>query len=108
MDFRLPKDRLQTMKRELERRLKAIDADLRIELDHDSSERAVQVENDEVLRGMQVEAAEQMAAIDAALLRIERGTYGTCPRCDGPVGEKRLDALPYAALCIECSKAASG
>lgn len=94
MDFRLPTDRLQTMKRELEKRLTAIDADLRIELDHDSSERAIQVENDEVLRGMQVEAAEQVTAIDAALVRIERGTYGTCPRCKGPVGEKRLEALP--------------
>jgi DnaK suppressor protein len=42
-----------------------------------------------------------LAAIDAALGRIEDGTYGTCVRCGRPIGEERLEAKPYAALCIE-------
>jgi DnaK suppressor protein len=38
----------------------------------------------------------------AALRRIQEGTYGTCIRCDGEIGVKRLNALPWAAYCLEC------
>jgi DnaK suppressor protein len=48
------------------------------------------------------ENSEQLlAAIDAALKRIEDGTYGTCARCGKPIPEERLEAKPYATLCIE-------
>ena len=42
-----------------------------------------------------------LSEIDAALQRIEAGTFGTCQACGGPVGEERLEALPWATLCIE-------
>jgi DnaK suppressor protein len=42
--------------------------------------------------------------IDAALARIDDGTYGRCLRCGEPIGEKRLEAMPYATLCIECKR----
>ena len=42
-----------------------------------------------------------LAAIDAALKRIDDGTYGTCARCGKPIPEERLEAKPYASLCIE-------
>lgn len=42
-----------------------------------------------------------LSEIDAALQRIEAGTFGTCKACGGPVGEERLEALPWATLCIE-------
>jgi RNA polymerase-binding protein DksA len=42
-----------------------------------------------------------LSEIDAALERIEAGTFGTCQACGGPVGDERLDALPWATLCIE-------
>ena len=45
-----------------------------------------------------------LAAIDAALRRIEEGTYGTCQRCGRPIAPERLEALPYAELCIECKR----
>lgn len=45
-----------------------------------------------------------LAAIDGALERIEAGTYGTCVRCGKPIAEERLEALPYAELCIECKR----
>jgi DnaK suppressor protein len=45
-----------------------------------------------------------LAAIDAALKRIEDGTYGTCKRCGRPIGEDRLEAVPWAELCIECKR----
>jgi RNA polymerase-binding protein DksA len=42
-----------------------------------------------------------LAYIDAALARIEAGTYGICTRCGKPIGEERLEALPWATLCID-------
>ncbi|HEY7692423.1 MAG TPA: TraR/DksA C4-type zinc finger protein [Gaiellaceae bacterium] len=39
--------------------------------------------------------------IDAALARIDDGTFGTCRICGKPIGSERLEALPWATLCIE-------
>ena len=43
-----------------------------------------------------------LAQIDAALERIEQGTYGVCARCGQPIDPERLEARPYAAYCITC------
>jgi DnaK suppressor protein len=45
--------------------------------------------------------ARVLAAIDAALGRIEDGTYGTCERCGNAIEPERLEALPWATLCID-------
>jgi RNA polymerase-binding protein DksA len=42
-----------------------------------------------------------LTAIDAALARIDDGTYGRCERCGRQIEEERLQAIPYATLCIE-------
>ena len=41
-----------------------------------------------------------LVEIDAALGRIEAGTYGTCVTCGGEIAAERLDAYPWASLCI--------
>jgi RNA polymerase-binding protein DksA len=46
----------------------------------------------------------QLAEIGAALERLEVGTYGTCLRCHRPVGDERLEALPWATHCIDCQR----
>ena len=45
-----------------------------------------------------------LGRIDAALRRIDAGTYGTCERCGRQIPEERLEARPWAALCIECQR----
>jgi RNA polymerase-binding protein DksA len=45
-----------------------------------------------------------LVEIDAALKRIENGTYGMCTNCDGQIPEERLEALPWATLCIGCQR----
>ena len=45
-----------------------------------------------------------LAEIDAALKRIEDGTYGTCTNCGKQIPVERLEALPYATLCIDCQR----
>ena len=42
--------------------------------------------------------------VQAALARIEDETYGICLRCDEPIPEKRLNALPWAAYCVACQE----
>jgi DnaK suppressor protein len=45
-----------------------------------------------------------LVEIDAALVRIESGTFGVCQRCGNPIGDERLEALPWATLCIDCKR----
>ena len=47
-------------------------------------------------------AADQRAQVEAALARIDAGTYGTCLDCGGPISEARLQVRPEAARCIDC------
>ena len=42
--------------------------------------------------------------VDDALDKIRRKNYGLCEKCGEPVGEKRLEALPFAKLCIRCQE----
>ena len=44
--------------------------------------------------------------IEAALKRMDAGTYGLCERCGKPIEKARIKALPYAELCIQDAQAA--
>ena len=45
-----------------------------------------------------------LQAIDAALQRIENGTYGICRSCGRPIDPERLEALPWTTQCIDCKR----
>jgi len=47
---------------------------------------------------------EELREIDAALERLEKGTFGLCERCKEPIPRSRLKLIPYAKLCIECKR----
>jgi DnaK suppressor protein len=44
-----------------------------------------------------------LTEIDAALERLEAGSYGACERCGSAIGDARLEALPAARTCIRCA-----
>jgi RNA polymerase-binding transcription factor DksA len=44
---------------------------------------------------------ETLEAVDAALNRMDEGTYGLCERCQAPIAPARLEAMPSATRCIE-------
>ncbi|WP_439936571.1 TraR/DksA family transcriptional regulator [Nocardia sp. N13] len=44
-----------------------------------------------------------LAEVDAAIARLDAGTYGVCERCGSPIGAERLEALPAARTCIRCA-----
>jgi RNA polymerase-binding protein DksA len=45
-----------------------------------------------------------LSAIDGALARIDEGTYGVCMSCGRPIAPERLEARPWATLCIDCQR----
>jgi RNA polymerase-binding transcription factor DksA len=47
-----------------------------------------------------------LAEVNAALDRIDRGTFGRCEGCGKPIPRARLDAVPYARRCVYCARAA--
>lgn len=48
---------------------------------------------------------QHLAAVDAALARLDEGTFGRCTSCGRPIARERLEALPWAAHCIDCQRA---
>ena len=46
----------------------------------------------------------RLRLIQHALERLQDGTFGTCVDCEGPIGLRRLQALPWASHCIQCQE----
>jgi DnaK suppressor protein len=46
---------------------------------------------------------QQLAAVDAALVRVADGTYGVCGVCGREIAPERLEAIPWAATCVTCA-----
>ena len=49
-------------------------------------------------------AVAQLILVDAALTRLDDGSFGACVRCGKPISVARLEALPWAAYCIDCQR----
>jgi RNA polymerase-binding protein DksA len=47
----------------------------------------------------------RLKLIDSALTRIEQGKYGLCMKCGKKIPQSRLEAIPYALMCIDCKTA---
>ena len=70
--------------------------------EHDPEGATIAFERSQV--GSLVEQAKaQLAEVDAALIRLESGRYGTCESCGDAIAEGRLEARPTARLCIRCA-----
>jgi DnaK suppressor protein len=52
-------------------------------------------------------AESQLALVDEALARFDAGSFGRCVRCGRPIARDRLEALPWAARCIDCQRLAA-
>lgn len=74
----------------------------------DSVDRAQLHDNDEVVSALGTAASHDVAALEAALQRIEAGTYGLCVECGEHIAKERLMALPAAIRCEKCATAHAG
>ena len=97
------RDRLEKKKSELTARLERITANVRRGLETDSKERAKQLDDSEVVDALGNEARAELDKISLALRRMDAGKYGLCSNCGSAIGEKRIEAYPYASECIECA-----
>jgi RNA polymerase-binding protein DksA len=98
--------RLMQHKAELQKRITTIHEHARDPLEQDSAEQAAQLGNVAVVAALESEAVQQIAEIDAALQRLEAGTYGVCVSCGEPIGEGRLKVRPAATQCRDCAELA--
>jgi RNA polymerase-binding protein DksA len=107
---------LETLKASMRDRARQLRDEIRQTLIKSDSEQYLQIANDvrdledESFADLMVDVSlaeidrdlEELRAIDAALLRVADGTYGTCDVCSRPIDYKRLEAAPEAARCIDC------
>ena len=92
-------DELQT----LSTRLKAIERDIQKPKSADWQEQATDSENDEVLDALDIATREKISGLRSALRKIDEGTYGRCEGCGDAISAGRLEALPWATLCLACA-----
>ncbi len=88
---------------ELDGRLHQIEADLDHGESKDWEDAAVEREDDEVLEGMGEAGLHEIEMIQAALGRIEDGTYGDCVKCGEAISQERLNTLPATPFCRRCA-----
>jgi DnaK suppressor protein len=58
----------------------------------------------ETAQSLSNHARNLLSQIDDAMRRMDAGTYGTCERCGQAIEIARLEALPYATLCMDCKR----
>jgi RNA polymerase-binding protein DksA len=108
-EFEDVRRKLLQQKQELLARAAKVHADITRSsgpLDKDFAEQVVQMENDAVLAGIGEATAAELAQINRALTQLDSGNYGICSNCGKPIGDGRLQALPYSDRCITCAEAA--
>jgi RNA polymerase-binding transcription factor DksA len=90
-------------KDELSRRLVKIDAELDQPHSTMFAEAAIEREGDEALEDLGAAGLQEIRMIEAALDRIEAGTYGICVACGEEISEERLNVLPATPKCRDCA-----
>ena len=46
----------------------------------------------------------ELEKVEAALRRLDDGTYGLCASCGNPIAPERLEAIPWTPICIDCAR----
>jgi RNA polymerase-binding transcription factor DksA len=90
-------------KDELSQRLVKIDAELDQPHSTMFAEAAIEREGDEALEDLGAAGLLEIRMIEAALDRIEAGTYGICVACGDEISEERLNVLPATPKCRDCA-----
>lgn len=96
---------LEARKAELELNLVHIEEALSEHNEVGFSDSAIEHEDDEVLEAQGLSGQNEILAINAALARIEDGSFGICLSCDEPISQQRLDIVPTAVKCKNCMSA---
>ncbi len=80
--------------------------ELRAQTAGDVVDAALDSAQDEISSQLAEVESRELASIENALERMRQGHFGVCESCGGTIPMARLNALPYATLCIECQREA--
>src|SRR5690242_21824887 len=80
--------------------------ELRAQNSSDVIDAALDSAQDEISSQLAEVESRELASIENALQRMRDGQYGVCEGCGTSIPMARLNALPYATLCIECQREA--
>lgn len=87
---------------ELQKRIEELRVKAKMEFaEEDLEEAAARVSDTEIEEAMLDEDLKLVRDIKNALKRIDEGTYGLCRVCGQPIPARRLEALPWAELCVK-------
>ena len=99
--------RLRHRRTELQRRLAALESDIRREeagpLSADWAEQSSERANEAVLASVRQTCETELQQVENALQRLADGTYGVCSECGEPIEVGRLYSVPHADRCSECA-----
>lgn len=94
---------LEARQIELTDRLGRVEEELHSSHSQDFADQATEREQDEVLESEELVFEQEIAQIEAAITRIDGGTYGDCQKCGAAIAPARLNVQPEAAFCIGCA-----
>ena len=92
-----------SLRKSLERSQYAED-EIKLEKTEDEGDLASISHSRDVLYSLHEGGFARLQLIQKAIEAIEDGKYGECTQCAGPIKEKRLEAVPWAAMCITCQE----
>ena len=104
IDLATAKQTLLKLKDEYETRIDKIEDHIQNpqdDLNEHWEDQAISYRQNDMRKNLMGEARQSLIYVEKALSRIENGTYGECEVCGKLIEEKRLEALPYATLCME-------
>ncbi len=104
IDLQAAKQNLLTLKEEYETRIDKIEDHIQNpqdDLNEHWEDQAISYRQNDMRTNLMVEGRQSLIYVENALSRIENGTYGKCEVCGEQIEEQRLQALPYATLCME-------
>lgn len=70
----------------------------------DSGDVAAKLYEDEKRLALSQSITDRLRDIEHALMKFENGTYGYCDVCGKDIPLGRLEAIPYASLCLNCGR----
>jgi RNA polymerase-binding protein DksA len=62
----------------------------------------------EIAEASEKRAEETIADIEDAIARLDNGSYGACEQCGAAISVERLEAIPYARRCVDCTEQYGG
>ncbi len=103
------KDKLLVQKQEIIRNLMSENEDFKAAVENLGVNDLADIASNDIdcrtLEALGTQDQLRLNKVEAALIRLENGKYGVCARCSSKISKDRLEAIPYAVLCIKCQTA---